>query len=216
MTTKMKTALAAAALISGLAISAPASAATFMFTPGGSSPTGGFTVVNAFDSAAGLIGANFQIKTPPADGDGAPPANSVPSGTPYLAVQGGGSATFNFLAPVSAFQFDWGSIDGYNTLGFFSNQGGDIVIPGSDFTNTPANGNQVAAGTNGLFTVTGATGEFFTSVTFASSQNSFEVDNLAAVSAVPEPATWAMMLIGFGAVGHSMRKRRTRTTVAFA
>ena len=26
-------------------------------------------------------------------------------------------------------------------------------------------------------------------------------------SAVPEPATWGMMLIGFGAVGHAMRKR---------
>jgi PEP-CTERM motif len=25
---------------------------------------------------------------------------------------------------------------------------------------------------------------------------------------VPEPATWAMMLIGFGAVGYSMRRQR--------
>ncbi len=29
-----------------------------------------------------------------------------------------------------------------------------------------------------------------------------------AAPAVPEPATWAMMLIGFGAVGFSMRRRR--------
>ena len=28
------------------------------------------------------------------------------------------------------------------------------------------------------------------------------------VRAVPEPATWAMFLIGFGAVGYSMRKRQ--------
>jgi hypothetical protein len=28
-------------------------------------------------------------------------------------------------------------------------------------------------------------------------------------SAVPEPATWAMMLFGFGAVGYSMRSRKT-------
>ena len=28
-------------------------------------------------------------------------------------------------------------------------------------------------------------------------------------SAVPEPATWALMLFGFGAVGHSMRRRKT-------
>jgi hypothetical protein len=25
---------------------------------------------------------------------------------------------------------------------------------------------------------------------------------------VPEPSTWAMMLVGFGAVGHSMRRRK--------
>lgn len=35
------------------------------------------------------------------------------------------------------------------------------------------------------------------------------------ISAVPEPATWAMMLIGFGAVGFVMRRRRQTTTVRF-
>ena len=33
------------------------------------------------------------------------------------------------------------------------------------------------------------------------------IDIVGSPSAVPEPATWAMMLIGFGAVGYSMRKR---------
>ena len=32
-------------------------------------------------------------------------------------------------------------------------------------------------------------------------------------NAVPEPATWAMMLIGFGAIGASIRRRRTRVAV---
>jgi hypothetical protein len=32
--------------------------------------------------------------------------------------------------------------------------------------------------------------------------------NYAAAPAVPEPATWAMMLLGFGAVGWQMRRRR--------
>ncbi len=35
------------------------------------------------------------------------------------------------------------------------------------------------------------------------------------VAAVPEPATWAMMLIGFGMIGGTMRKR-TRAKVSFA
>lgn len=34
-----------------------------------------------------------------------------------------------------------------------------------------------------------------------------------ATSAVPEPATWAFMLVGFGAVGYSMRRRPTRKLV---
>jgi hypothetical protein len=32
--------------------------------------------------------------------------------------------------------------------------------------------------------------------------------SISLVSSVPEPATWAMMLIGFGAVGYTMRIRR--------
>jgi hypothetical protein len=35
-----------------------------------------------------------------------------------------------------------------------------------------------------------------------------------ATAAVPEPATWAMMIIGFGGVGAVMRKRRTATAFA--
>lgn len=41
------------------------------------------------------------------------------------------------------------------------------------------------------------------------------LDNVSVRQAVPEPATWAMMLIGFGAVGASLRRRR-RTTLAAA
>ena len=31
-------------------------------------------------------------------------------------------------------------------------------------------------------------------------------------AAVPEPSTWAMMLMGFGAAGAAMRRSRRRTT----
>lgn len=38
-----------------------------------------------------------------------------------------------------------------------------------------------------------------------------------ALPAVPEPASWALMILGFGAVGAAMRYRRTtKTTVRFA
>jgi hypothetical protein len=37
--------------------------------------------------------------------------------------------------------------------------------------------------------------------------------SLAAASAVPEPTTWAMMLVGFGAVGYSMRRKLSYTGI---
>jgi hypothetical protein len=44
-----------------------------------------------------------------------------------------------------------------------------------------------------------------------SGDSPFQIDNvrLTAAAAVPEPGTWAMMLIGFGGVGYSMRRKRS-------
>ncbi len=172
--------------------------------------------IDTFDNSVGIVGSGFEIKNPPADSTGAPPANSVPAGTSYLSVLGGGDATINFAAvggpsSVSRFQFDWGSLDAYNTLTIFSSDGSVSVIPGTTFTNA-ANGDQHAPGTNGLFTVVGNNGTTFTGIELTSSQNSFEIDNLA--FGVPEPATWAMMLIGFGGMGAAMRSRRKHAAVA--
>lgn len=36
------------------------------------------------------------------------------------------------------------------------------------------------------------------------------------VAAIPEPATWAMMVIGFGLAGSAMRRRRITTRVSYA
>lgn len=40
--------------------------------------------------------------------------------------------------------------------------------------------------------------------------------SLITVTAVPEPATWAMMLVGFGLVGGAARYRRRRMATSFA
>lgn len=47
--------------------------------------------------------------------------------------------------------------------------------------------------------------------------DAFKFSNLtvSGSSAVPEPATWAMMIMGFGLVGASMRRRNVRTSVSF-
>jgi hypothetical protein len=52
-----------------------------------------------------------------------------------------------------------------------------------------------------------------TSVTFYGS-GSQELDNITVNGGVPEPASWAMMLGGFGLVGGAMRRRRTAVRFA--
>ena len=218
---KIKYALMGAAGILGL--SGAAQAATMItFTPGGSSPASGQSVLYDFDTtipASLITGPLVQIKSPPADANGAPPANSMPSGTNYLSVLQGGLATILFTGPVTGFSFDWGSIDDYNTLTIIPSGGADsIVVPGTTFTNTPANGNQVSPGTNGLFSVFGTEGTQYLGFMLTSRVNSFEIDNVAvtAAGAVPEPSTWAMMLIGFGGMGFMMRRKsKVATKVSY-
>ncbi|NJS15314.1 MAG: PEPxxWA-CTERM sorting domain-containing protein [Sphingopyxis sp.] len=38
------------------------------------------------------------------------------------------------------------------------------------------------------------------------------VDNISLSNAVPEPATWAFMILGFGLIGGAMRQAKSRTT----
>ena len=51
---------------------------------------------------------------------------------------------------------------------------------------------------------------------FQNDRSFFALDNVSVTAvngAVPEPATWAMMLIGFGAMGVSLRRRRRTQTL---
>ncbi len=62
----------------------------------------------------------------------------------------------------------------------------------------------------------GATVDNVKALRFTSSQQSFEFDNVA-VQPIPEPGVWAMMLIGFAAMGFSLRRReKTKLRVRFA
>ena len=93
-----------------------------------------------------------------------------------------------------------GSIDGSNN--FLSSNAGNGV---AGFVFTVSADEQ--AYVNSLLTggtrfaleasLTGATG----------GPDTFKIVNIRQPGAVPEPATWAMMLVGFGAVGYGMRRR---------
>ena len=52
------------------------------------------------------------------------------------------------------------------------------------------------------------------SIVFASSQAAFEIDQI--YSAAPEPATWGMMILGFGMAGGALRRPRGRNQATLA
>jgi hypothetical protein len=87
---------------------------------------------------------------------------------------------------------------------------------GNDIVN-PADGNRTDATTNPLvtFDLTGSDIGNFTYLRLLSGGNSFEIDNLW-IGAVPEPASWALMLLGFAGIGVAMRRRRKPGLVQLA
>ena len=54
----------------------------------------------------------------------------------------------------------------------------------------------------------------FNEVVVTSDQNAFEFDNVAA--AVPEPSTWAMIILGFLGLGYLAYRRKSSMAVAAA
>jgi hypothetical protein len=117
--------------------------------------------------------------------------------------------TFSFLSPAG---FNLASLD------ITSNFTGTNTIANIDFSSVTFNGtpfnilstgqqefrnllNQtLVAGGNNTIAISGTTGgnaAFSGTISFASA------------AAVPEPGTWLMMLLGFGAMGYSMRRRRS-------
>lgn len=80
----------------------------------------------------------------------------------------------------------------------------------SGSTGLLANNNTVFQSFGGLFTITTG-GSYFLTFSQAPGGDPYRgsiLDNVS-ISAVPEPATWGMMLLGFGLMGFGLRRRRS-------
>ena len=86
-----------------------------------------------------------------------------------------------------------------------------ITVP-SLWTTVPGNG------TNGSISTGSSTisQEFLVGAAFNSSNNDgFKIASITVTPAVPEPATWAMMIVGFGAIGFAMRSAKRQADHKF-
>lgn len=191
----MKNSIRLAALASAMAIAAPAAAERVV------------TNVNVDLSASpftfSYMGGSFTFG---ATGD--------PFGPISVATGGAGQISSFFGQPSSSF-VDRGVVTYGPAFGMFS------PFP----TTTPV---RFSNGQNffGLLTTMGGQNYYGFAYTTASNLNSFGFETVAgqaitatvdqAVAAVPEPSTWALMILGFGAVGYSLRRRRATVRVAFA
>lgn len=187
------------------------------FTAGGSGSAAGTTAFQTFDQVASgtSIGANTTVYAATATGATRP----LGASGNFAATGAGGSYTATF-APSSIFSFVIGSLDTYNQLILRYSDGtlaadltGDAII--GTTVPTASMGSATSTAVNGLVTYTVTSGPLLGSATFLSGTTpAFEYDTLSA-SAVPEPAAWGMMILGFGLVGGVLR-RRPSTKVRFA
>jgi hypothetical protein len=153
----------------------------------------------------GHLGANGVTAPPPED-------NLGPVGSWYETVSGGGTATLMSFAGLRQFSFYMGSPDTYNQMVLtFTGAGGSQTLNGTQIWGgaPPGDGNQ----SNG-FTVTYTFApDAVNQIQFNSGQNAFEFDTLAGI-AVPEPASWALMIGGFGLAGGMLRAMRRKAALA--
>jgi hypothetical protein len=126
--------------------------------------------------------------------------------------------TITYATTRDLFGLYWGSVDAYNTVQFYLWKTLVGSFTGSDILPLLANGNQDDFNSNRyvVFTglsydqvVLGSSGPCAQNIScnFPNSTAAFELDNVA--SAVPEPATWLLMLLGFAGIGF-VAYRRTR------
>ena len=142
-----------------------------------------------------------------------------PSPSTVLFFLSGGAAVMNVAAGFdTGFSFFYSAINNPGVVNVYDGLNGTGNILAS--LNLALTGTSCSGDPSGQFCSWAPVGVTFSgtafSVGFGGTQNQIAYDNITLGSStpggggnvVPEPGTWAMMLIGFGAIGFTMRRRK--------
>jgi PEP-CTERM motif-containing protein len=151
-------------------------------------------------------GGGFQLET-----NVAWPGTPTPAGDYYAFIQNGGSVNQAFTAAATGtFVIEFLEA-GRNNPNFSGNQLYEVLLNGSPiFSGSTVSGQPFTAVTTDPFElILGQNYSLsFHGLTFEGDQTAYIDDvRLTAAAAIPEPSTWALLLLGFGAVGLAMRRR---------
>lgn len=141
------------------------------------------------------------------------PFADIPAGTvfqnTFLAAgpTAGAPATLTFTTPLDYISFLWGSPDTYNVLTVNSTIGAAQTFTAAGLGFSQTDGNQSFS----QYVRFAATAGQITSLSFnnAPAINAFETANYT-ITPIPEPETYAMLLLGLGAIGMFARRRRAQ------
>ena len=206
MKTMTKLMLAATVAVSGLSAATAANAAIVVYTnqaaftaaiTGATNNTFPFTTTTILGASYSRGAVTFSSSDMAGFNDGSYGAN-----VPYLAT----FDTIGIASTTSAVGFFLGAFEGTQTVSYsFGGTNGTFSVPDMPSTSFI-----------GFVNTTGAlTGSF--TATDELDFTRFITGNAApAAGAVPETATWGMMIAGFGMMGAALRTRRRSTKVTFA
>lgn len=170
---------------------------TITMTPGAQAVTGSAVGRYASPFVSGSNGTGFG------NANGADTSVYITSGSSVASV--GARVTLGLPFLTHYFGLLWGSVDAYNMLEFFDGTTLVGTVTGSDVI-AGAYGNQ---GVNGTRYVNINSTIGFNNVVATSSGPSFEFDNVALnATAIPEPASLAVLCLGLLALGFAQRAKR--------